>query len=361
MIEPIEILRFQDRLDEWAVVYENCRVVVILGEMLGEDDGRFSFEAGIESLTLGVIGSTSMGGKVTILKGRPILRDDPDDAAALDATAAGDLSWAYPDPVEPAGREEFSVSVFVPPQVDRAELERVCELEYDDSREEYADDEDTWFTWYRPLADEMIPSSGQNHGDQLAVKAGQWGGFRAWELVANFADNLTRQLIRLVGVHDLALITADDQFYDRDRLLIKIEREGPGWKVGWSRWLFGYEESDEDGAVGEPEPAPRPRPVRSTEPFPPGPKMAGPLDEWAVVYGDDGCVVIINANRVTVRDGIYYFEALTEDGSTVTMGYTPTKGAIALLHGTPRLRDNPEAAAMLEPLNWGESSADQVA
>jgi hypothetical protein len=172
---------------------------------------------------------------------------------------------------------------------------------------------------------------------------------------------LTRQLIKLVAVHDVALITVDDRFYNRGKLLARIKRDGEAWRAGWSRWILGpaYEDTD-DYLLGE-DLAPKPRPVRSTEPFPPGPKMAGPLDEWAVVYGDDGCVVIINANAVSIRDGIYYFEALTEDGSTVTMGYTPTKGAIALLHGHPRLRDNPEAVAMLEPLNWGESSADQVA
>ena len=241
---------------------------------------------------------------------------------------AGDFSWSIPPTPR---RTEYSASVFCPPSVDRAEIERLTGT-YDDTPTANHDDEAIHFVWSRPLPADLTPEPGSELARRLTVDTQRWGGVSQWELISNTRPDLGLAIRKLADAHDLGIITVEDLYRDRATVLRFAERDGYGWVVDWRG-------PDEDG--DEP-----------YVPSPPGPKlpgwtMASVLDEWAVVY-NDGAMFTIHADSMKPDGDIYRFEALTQEGQTVTMGWATIAGATTVLRGTPEPHDNPEATAILQ-------------
>ena len=324
--------------DEWMTVYDNGRIVTIRSISIQELNGRYRFDLGTTARIETVVGSTSMAGEVGGWTGSPLMQDNAVGAARLAATEAGDLSWSEPVVIEPPGRDRYSVSVFLPPDVDRAAIE-ACGIIYDDSGQPHPD---APFTWFRPLAADLIPDLASELGQRHTEIGEKWGGVGDWEILADEPELLGGALAALAERHDLVFITADRQFYDIDRLNWRIANEGLEWEVGWSRWTYGYEDLDDYDA-------PPPEPYRAQRP---GPELTGDHAEWAVIY-DDGCVVFIHADTVEQVGRYLRFDAATVDADSFNLGWVSAEGA-TVFRGAPRLTDNPEAVAALTAVHWGQ-------
>ena len=320
-------------LNEWGVVYDDGRVSSVFAGSTFEADGLVGFSVAPTELKVYLdVGTCSAKGVLMVLSGYPLLGDNPDAVEILDRVGQGDFSWAVkPEPK----RIGSSASVFLPSSITRDELSDLIGGPYDETRDHSADDS-ARFRWFRPLDPSLVPDPGTELADLVDRATQPWGGSTAWEIIGGHPQTLAVALNDIAQVHDLAVITVEDQYLDRATVLKSFDLWGETWGVDW----HGLEDVDEDEDDDEPV---------FRVPLLPGFRLAEPLDEFAVIYNNDG-LYTVHATNYIIEDDRYVFQAPTTDDQIITLGSTPIKDAVHVFRGAPTINDNPEAAPIVQAI-----------